>query len=84
MVDLWAVVVLIVGIILTFVGAFMVFIASSLKKPVEVLHVRVDSHDQRLSLLEAGAAARSVQIESILTGIAELRRMLEKHTDDGR
>ena len=84
MVDLWAVVVLVVGVVLSFTGVFMALASSTLKKPVAALHDRVDRHDVRILDLERQDAARTAQLQAIAEGVTDLKRMLEKHTDNGR
>ena len=84
MVDLWAVVVLVMGVVLSFTGVFMALASSALKKPVAALLDRVDRHDVRLLDLERQDAARTAQLQAIAEGVTDLKRMLEKHTDDGR
>ena len=84
MVDLWAVVVLVVGVVLSFTGVFMALASSALKKPVAALLDRVDRLDVRILDLERQDAAHTAQLQAIAEGVTDLKRMLEKHTDDGR
>lgn len=81
MIDLWAVVVLIVGIILTFAGTLMAVVSASLRKPVEALHLRVDRHDIRIGDLERMLAVQDAEVKRILSGIEELKNMLNTHFD---
>ena len=84
MVDLWAVVVLVVGVVLSFTGVFMALASSALKKPVAALLDRVDRLDVRILDLERQDAAHTAQLQAIAEGVTDLKRMLEKHTDNGR
>lgn len=81
MVETWAVIVLIVGIIMGFSGAFIGLAASSVRKPMELLQERVDKHDGRIAELERHNAVREAEIKSILAGITELKTLLSKHLE---
>lgn len=81
MIETWAVIVLIVGIIMGFSGAFIGLAAASIRKPVQSLTERVDKHDNRISELERHNAVREAEIKSILAGIDELKVILSKHMD---
>ena len=83
MVELWAVIVLIVSVVMTFAGAFMALTAVSLRKPVDALHTRVDDHSQRLQELERMGVRLESQYDSVILGIGDLKRILEKHVDKG-
>jgi hypothetical protein len=81
MIETWSVVIMIVGIIMGFSGAFIGLAATSMKRPIQELQDRVDRHDLRLVELEKLNAVREAEIRSILAGIAELKVLLGKHLD---
>jgi hypothetical protein len=81
MVEIWSVVMLIVGLVTMFIGAYFALAASSMRKPIEQLVHRVEGHENRLGHLERRDASRQVEIESINAGIARIESMLQKHMD---
>ena len=81
MVEIWAVVVLVAGLIMAFVGAYLALAAASIKKPVQQLNERIEKHDVRIGHLERRDAGREQQIEGIMAGIDDLKVMFQRHED---
>lgn len=83
MIETWAVIVLIAGIVMGFSGAFLSLAASSMRKPLEKLASKVDEHSTRIGHLERRDASREEQIKNIMDGIVDLKQMLQRHEDKG-
>ena len=81
MIDTWSVVILIVGIVLSFAGAFLAMMAAQQRKPIEQLRRDVDSHGNRIANLERRDAGREQQIKNIMLGIEEIKDMFRRHED---
>lgn len=79
MVEVWAVVVLVAGIVMGFSGVYLALAASMIKRPVTELGVRVEGHEKRIGHLEQREAARNEEIRSINAALERIETMLGRH-----
>lgn len=79
MIEIWAVVVLIVGIVSLFSGAYLALASAQQRKPIEQLRKDVDGHEGRIGQLERRDAGREQQVRNINDGIERIEKMLSEH-----
>jgi uncharacterized membrane-anchored protein YhcB (DUF1043 family) len=79
--DIWSVVVLIAGIILSFSGVIFAMLGANQKKTLERVQSQVDANTQRIGILETHYATMKAELHSMSEDTKDIKRMIEKHLD---